>query len=214
MAAQMKGNFTLMPDIIIKQEKMDKAALAIRISTIAGFLAIGAFVAYGFYIGIFASSDSFSEYILSLGIVAPLIFIAVQAIQVVIPILPGAIGCVAGVIAFGPVLGLLYSYIGISAGSIWVFLISKKYGLPVVKKLVNPKKLGKYLDWLDKGKKFDTFFALAILFPFAPDDVLCYIAGLTKMKLKKFSLIIFLCKPPAIAIYSLVLAGMISFTGY
>lgn len=199
---------------MIKQEKLNGAALAMRISTIVGFSIIGAFVVYGFYIGIFASSGAFSTYIIALGIVAPLVFIAVQAIQVIIPILPGAIGCVAGVIAFGPVLGLLYSYIGISIGSICVFLISKKYGLPVVKKLVNPKKLGKYLDWLDKGKKFDTFFALAILFPFAPDDVLCYIAGLTKMKLKKFSLIIFLCKPPAIAIYSLALAGMISLTGF
>jgi uncharacterized membrane protein YdjX (TVP38/TMEM64 family) len=209
----MKGNFTLMPEKI-KQLNMDKASLAIRVSTILGLLAVGASVAYGFYLGIFASSNAFSTYIISLGLIAPLVFIAVQAIQVVIPILPGAIGCVAGVIAFGPVLGLLYSYIGISIGSIWVFLISKKYGLPVVKKLVNPKKLGKYLDWLDKGKKFDTFFALAILFPFAPDDVLCYIAGLTKMKLKKFSLIIFLCKPPAIAVYSLALAGMITLTGY
>ena len=94
--------------------KTDKTTLAIRISTILGFMMIGAFVIYGFQLGIFASSSTFSTYILSLGVAAPIIFILVQAIQVIIPILPGAIGCVAGVIAFGPILGLLYSYIGIS----------------------------------------------------------------------------------------------------
>lgn len=194
--------------------KTDKATLAIRISTILGFLMIGAFAAYGFHLGIFASSGTFSTYILSLGIAAPIVFILIQAIQVIVPILPGAIGCVAGVIAFGPVLGLLYSYIGISIGSIGAFLISRRYGLPVVRKFVNRKKLDKYMDWLDKGNKFERLFAIAILFPLAPDDMLCFLAGLTKMKLKKFSAIILLCKPPSIALYSLALAGMISFTGF
>ncbi|HVI39439.1 MAG TPA: TVP38/TMEM64 family protein [Anaerovoracaceae bacterium] len=194
--------------------KMDKTTLAIRISTILGFMMIGAFVIYGFQLGIFASSSAFSTYILSLGIAAPIIFILVQAIQVIIPILPGAIGCVAGVIAFGPILGLLYSYIGISVGSICAFLISKRYGMPVVRKFVNQKKLNKYMDWLDKGNKFERLLAIAILFPVAPDDLLCFLAGLTKMKLKKFSAIILLCKPPSIALYSLALAGMISLTGF
>lgn len=193
---------------------MDKTKLAIRISTILGFLVIGAFIVDGFHIGIFSSSNTFSTYIISLGIIAPLVFILVQAIQVIIPILPGAIGCVAGVIAFGPVFGLLYSYIGISLGSICAFLISKRFGLPVVRKFVNQKKLNKYMEWLEKGNKFEKFFAMAILFPFAPDDLLCFLAGLTKMKLKKFSAIILLCKPPSIALYSLALAGVISLTGF
>lgn len=193
---------------------MDKTAFTIRILTAAGLLLIGAFVLYGYQRGIFSSGDDFSTYILSLGIAAPIIFILIQAIQVILPILPGAIGCVAGVIAFGPVPGLVYSYIGICAGSMGAFLISRKYGLPVVKKFVSRKKLEHYMDWLDQGKKFERLFTLAILFPVAPDDLLCFLAGMTKMKLKKFSAIILLCKPPAIAVYSLTLAGVISLTGF
>ena len=193
---------------------MDRTTFTIRISTALGFLLIGTFAVYGFQQGIFTSSGAFSAYILSLGIIAPIIFILIQGIQVIIPILPGAIGCIAGVIAFGPVLGLLYSYIGISIGSIGAFLISKRYGLPIVKKFISPKKLDKYMNWLDKGNKFEKLFAIAILLPVAPDDLLCFLAGLTKMKLRNFSVIILLCKPPAIAIYSLALAGMISLTGF
>ena len=33
--------------------------------------------------------------------------------------------------------------------------------------------------------KFDTFFMLAIFLPCAPDDLLCMLAGLTHMSLKK-----------------------------
>ena len=193
---------------------MDRTTLAIRVSTILGFLMIGAFVVYGFQLDIFTSSSAFSTYIISLGIIAPIAFILIQGIQVVIPILPGAIGCIAGVIAFGPVFGLIYSYIGICIGSIGAFLISQRYGMPVVRKFINPKKLDKYMNWLDKGNKFEKLFAIAILLPIAPDDLLCFLAGLTKMKLRNFSVIILLCKPPAIAIYSLTLAGMISLTGF
>ena len=39
-----------------------------------------------------------------------------------------------------------------------------------------------------KGKKFDKFFALAIFFPCAPDDVLCMI-GVFNPKLKEVTFI-------------------------
>ncbi|HEY5525923.1 MAG TPA: VTT domain-containing protein, partial [Clostridium sp.] len=66
----------------------------------------------------------------------------------------------------------------------------------------------KYIGWAHRGKKFDKMFAYAIFFPLAPDDLLCYIAGLTKMTLKKFATIILLGKPMSIAIYSLGIAAI------
>lgn len=55
---------------------------------------------------------------------------------------------------------------------------------------------------------------LTIFFPVAPDDLLCYIAGLTKMSLKKFVLIIFLGKPGSIFLYSLGLTGIMELLKY
>ena len=52
-------------------------------------------------------------------------------------------------------------------------------------------------------EKFDVLFAAAIFFPFAPDDLLCYLAGLTKMTSRRFLAIILLGKPVSIALYSL-----------
>ena len=96
---------------------------------------------------------------------------------------------------FGPVRGFLYNYVGICLGSVAAFLLSKRYGQPFVRSVAGERTYEKYAGWLEKGNRFDTFFALAIFFPVAPDDFLCYLAGLTRMSLKKFSAIIFLGKP-------------------
>ena len=70
------------------------------------------------------------------------------------------------------------------------------------------------LHGFDKGKKFDKLFCTCeFFFPCAPDDVLCMIAGLTKMSWKKFSAIILLGKPASIAAYSMALIYAGGFLG-
>lgn len=74
-----------------------------------------------------------------------------------------------------------------------------------VQAFVKEETYEKYAGWLERGKKFDRFFAMAIFFPCAPDDFLCMLAGLTRMSWKKFGTIIILGKPASIAMYSLAL---------
>jgi uncharacterized membrane protein YdjX (TVP38/TMEM64 family) len=192
------------------QERSNTGKSLMNISTIIGFTIIVLYSIYCINQGVFQSKDAFSNYIISIGIWGPIIFILTQAIQVVIPILPGAIGCVVGVIAFGPIYGFIYNYVGISIGSIAAFLLSKNYGIHLVKSIVKPKTFDKYIGWLDKGKKFDKFFAFAIFMPVAPDDFLCFLAGVTSMSLRKFTTIIILCKPCSIFLYSVGLTSLTS----
>lgn len=172
-------------------------------STVVGLILMGLFAWYCYKQGIFQSQEALENFLNSFGFWAPFIFTLVQGIQVVVPVLPGAIGCLAGVLVFGPVWGFVYNYIGICAGSICAFLLARRYGAPFVRSISNPRTYEKYVGWLEKGNRFDKFFALAIFFPVAPDDFLCYLAGLTRMSLKKMTLIILLGKPASIALYSL-----------
>ena len=94
------------------------------------------------------------------------------------------------------------------------FLLSKHNGRPFVHHIIGEKNYNKYIGWLDKGKAFDKAFAVAIFLPVAPDDLLCYIAGLTKMSLKKFTCIILLGKPGSIFLYSLGLTGIMELIKY
>lgn len=172
-------------------------------STVVGLSLMGLFAWYCYRQGIFQSQEALESFLNGFGFWAPFIFTLVQGVQVVLPILPGAIGCLAGVLVFGPVWGFIYNYIGICAGSICAFLLARRYGAPFVRSISNPRTYEKYVGWLEKGNRFDKFFALAIFFPVAPDDFLCYLAGLTRMSLKKMALIILLGKPASIALYSL-----------
>lgn len=192
------------------QERTNTSKILLNASTITGIIIIIIYIIYCMAQGIFASKDAFNNYIIRIGIWGPIFFILIQVIQVVIPILPGAIGCVVGVIAFGPIYGFIYNYVGISIGSIATFLLSKNYGIHLVKSVVKPKTFDKYVGWLEKGKKFDKLFAFAIFMPVAPDDFLCYLAGITPMSLKKFTTIIILCKPCSIFLYSIGLTSLMS----
>lgn len=143
-----------------------------------------------------------AQFLSGFGIWGPLAFVGLQVVQVVIPIMPGGISCLAGVLLFGPVWGFVYNYVGICIGSALAFQIARKFGMPAVERAAGSQKLGRYLKWVDNGV-FDRLFAAAIFFPAAPDDLLCFLAGVTRMRFRKFLLIILLGKPFSIALYSL-----------
>ncbi|HGF8002018.1 MAG: TVP38/TMEM64 family membrane protein [Enterococcus faecium] len=138
-------------------------------------------------------------------ILGPVIFIFIQILQVVIPIIPGGISTAAGVLIFGPYAGFIYNYVGICIGSIIIFLLGRRYGKPFILSMISDKTYNKYIGWLDNQNRFEKLFALAIFLPVAPDDVLCLMAGLTNISVKRYTLIILIAKPLSIFLYSMAL---------
>ena len=155
-----------------------------------------------------SSIEDFQKHIGKFGPLGPLVLIALQAFQVIIPILPGYLGCAAGAIAFGPAIGFLCNYIGISAGSIAAFYIGQKYGIDVIMTLFSKKQFLKWSNRVKKKRSYGLFLFVATLLPLFPDDFLCYFSGLLKMNARKFIWIIILGKPWCILAYSLAF-GMI-----
>lgn len=170
------------------------------ITIITGILSI-VFIIYGMKTHLFSSEQVLQSFLDRFGLWAPIIFILLQAIQVVFPIIPGGIGLLGGVLVFGPLYGFIYNYIGICLGSMIAFLLSKHYGAAMMKVLFSEKLHNKYVAWAD-DQRFTGLFAVAIFMPIAPDDFLCYLAGTTNMKFSRFATIILLGKPLAIAAYS------------
>lgn len=168
--------------------------LMLVVFTILGYL--------GYRAGLFNSLDSFRTYILSKGKLAPLFFMLIQVVQIVLPVIPGGLTTVFGVIIFGAFWGFIYNYISICIGSILVFFISRNFGKSIVIRIFGKDTFEKYHHKIN-DKSYEKFFALAILFPVAPDDFLCYLSGLTDMSFKKFASIIFLFKGPSIFLYSM-----------
>ncbi|GEK91925.1 TVP38/TMEM64 family protein [Alkalibacterium kapii] len=153
--------------------------------------------------GIFESREQFVRYVHQFGNYSILIFVSLQIMQLFLPFLPSAITVTAGVVLYGPIVGNIYNYIGISTGSIIAFLLVRRYGEPLLHKLVSEKRIDKYKGKLENKKKFERFFKTVIFTPFVPDNVVCYLAGLSNMSIKKVVTVILLGKPLSIVLYSL-----------
>ena len=160
---------------------------------------------YFINLGVFKDLDSLRGLVGDSIILGPVIFILIQILQVVIPIIPGGISTAAGVLIFGPYAGFIYNYVGICIGSIIIFLLGRRYGKPFILSMISDKTYNKYIGWLDNQNRFEKLFALAIFLPVAPDDALCLMAGLTNISVKKFTWIILLAKPLSIFLYSMAL---------
>lgn len=104
----------------------------IKIWVLAGFVILVLFFVKQFFNQKFDSVESLQNYMKGFGIAAPLMLTLFQAVQVVIPVLPGYLGCAAGAIAFGSMTGFWCNYIGISLGSIIAYFLAKKYGIDIV----------------------------------------------------------------------------------
>lgn len=163
---------------------------------------------------LFTNPELLQLYLKRLGWTAPLGFILIQIIQVVIPVIPGGISSAIGIIFFGPMLGFVYNYVGLLIGSYIVFKLVKLYGKSFILKVTDEKTYDKYIGWLDQGRKFEIFFSIAILLPGFPDDLLCMIAGLTNMSMKKYMLINILCKPVGLFFYSYGIKELMSYIGH
>ena len=176
--------------------------LLIKIISIFLTIFLFIFVIYGIKVGIFSSNKELIIYVRKFGIFAPLIFLLIQIIQVIFPIIPGGASCLAGTLAFGGFWGFIYNYVGLSLGSIIVFYLSRKYGISFIRKLFSQEVIEKYIGYI-KNKKFDKIFFFIIFFPGAPDDLFCYLAGLSSIKFHKFLIIILLGKPLTLLGYSI-----------
>ena len=108
--------------------------------------------------GSFDSVETFQKYVAGFGLAAPLFLIAVQAAQVVLPVLPGLLGCVAGSMMFGCWGGFWCNYIGISAGSIIAFLLARKYGSGLVSRMFPGEKYEKWAAWAAGSRRLFLLF--------------------------------------------------------
>ncbi len=106
-------------------------------------------------------------------------FLFLQILQVTVLPVPGMAAIAVGVALFGEFKGALYSFIGITAGSFIAFFIGRVLGYKAVCFLAGEKNVSALLEKL-KGRDKVVISAMLLL-PFFPDDLLCFVAGLSSM---------------------------------
>ena len=122
------------------------------------------------------------EWILSLGVLAPLVFVAGYALVVPFPVPKSVLNAVAGV-AFGVGLGLPLVVAGATAGAVLAFGIARVLGRDVVDRMA-----GGRLDQVDAViERHGVLAALLVRFvPVLPFTLLNYACGVTTMRLRHY----------------------------
>ncbi len=181
-----------------KESKVKKYCIVLLVLLLAAAVLL---LLSGLRSGKFDSVEAMRDYIAGFGLLGPIILALIQALQVVVPVIPGFVGCLAGSGLFGAWGSFLCNYIGICLGSFIAFLLARRYGVKLVRLMFSEEKYERYIGWLAHKKSFILVLWLSILLPLAPDDFLCYFSGLTGMSFRKFAWIILVAKPWIILAY-------------
>ena len=133
------------------------------------------------------------------------IFVAIQVLQVVIAPIPGQAAAFAGGFIFGFWKGWGLTTLGLVIGSLIAMVLARLLGISLVRKVV-PESIIQRFDSVISDGGYMTFFMIFLL-PALPDDAVCFLAGLTKLKLLPLSLVCLLGRAPGMAVLSLTGAG-------
>ena len=139
------------------------------------------------------SKQAMEAYIAKFSPWSHLMYFLIQLVSVIIAPIPSNITALVGAVMFGFLPAFLLTWGAVVLGSVIVFLLARGLGQKFVHQFVGQKVSDKYLEVIQR--KRDVFLFLAFLFPFFPDDLLCILAGLTDLSLKRFLVLCLVARP-------------------
>ncbi len=146
-------------------------------------------------------------YILSFGILAPVVSFLLMVLQSIMAPLPAFIITFANAGLFGWIKGAVLSWSSAMAGAALCFFIAKFYGRDAVEKLTSKFALESIDKFFEKYGKYAIL--IARLLPFISFDIVSYAAGLTSMSFWSFFIATGIGQLPATIIYSYI-GGMLT----
>ena len=117
------------------------------------------------------------------GMFSFVVFVVLQILQTTILQIPAIFITIAGTLVFGPWTTFFLSFFAVMVGSVIMFYIGRKAGRKFLNWLAGAEEADKWIERMSHGKYL---FFLMMVFPLFPDDILCVVAGMTKMSFKYF----------------------------
>lgn len=143
------------------------------------------------------AQQKFKAWVASLGVGGWLLILCIQIIQIVIAFIPGEpVEILAGVL-YGGGGGLFLCLFGCVIASSAIFMLSKRFGTPLVAKLFTKSKVEEF-SFLKDSKKLETTVFLLFLIPGTPKDMLTYVVGTSSMKSLRFLVLSTFARIPSV----------------
>ena len=121
------------------------------------------------------------------GWAAPLVFMAIQALQVIISTIPGEITGPVGGALFGTLWGVIYSTIGLTVGTLFCFWVGRKWGEPLIRPWLSEHHWEKMNFILEAEGAIICF--ILYLIPGFPKDIISYLFGISPMPFWLFAVV-------------------------
>ena len=187
------------------QKTKQRAPWQQKVIQMAPAIGLAAFIIILIYIrhsGIFSSVADLQHFIKNFGNFAIAAFIVVQAIQPIVPFLPGGFATIVGLLMFGNIPGVLYSYIGLVIGEVGLFLLVRRFGSRFARLVLSEKNFEKFETTLqDHTQDIKKLLIVCFIFPFLPDDLTCLVAGMTDLSFREYLKIVLIFKIWSVASY-------------
>ncbi|MBU0926378.1 MAG: VTT domain-containing protein [Spirochaetes bacterium] len=135
--------------------------------------------------GLFRSAESIRGWVAERGALGPAAFVGLQALQVIVFVIPGEVVQVAGGFAFGLLGGTLWSVVGILLGSLFNFGVGRALGRPFAVAVLGADTIER-IDASTKGGRAAAGFLLLFAIPGIPKDALTYAAGASRLSFGAF----------------------------
>lgn len=132
-----------------------------------------------FVIRLYSDKIFLRDTVTAWGWAAWLVFIGIQALQVIISPIPGEITGAVGGILFGTLWGLIYSTIGLTLGTLVCFAIGRKWGEPLVRPWLSEHNWNR-LNFVVEAEGAIICFILYLI-PGFPKDIISYLFGISPM---------------------------------
>lgn len=121
------------------------------------------------------------------GLMAPLVFIGIQAMQVIVAPIPGEITGPVGGALFGTLWGLVYSTIGLTIGTLICFGLGRLWGEPLIRPWLSEHHWNK-MNFIVEAEGAIICFVLYLI-PGFPKDITAYLFGISPMPFWLFAIV-------------------------
>ena len=147
-----------------------------------------------FVIRLYRDKHFLKDTVAAWGWMAPLVFIAIQALQVIISPIPGEITGPVGGALFGTLWGLIYSTIGLTVGTLLCFGAGRRWGEPLVRPWLSEHNWNRMNFILEAEGAIICF--ILYLVPGFPKDIISYLFGISPMPFWLFATVSTLGRVP------------------
>jgi uncharacterized membrane protein YdjX (TVP38/TMEM64 family) len=186
----------------------DRARWALGVAVLASVLAVFVWLVVTdapivrFTIRLYRDNVFLKETVAAWGWAAPLIFVGIQALQVILSPIPGEITGPVGGALFGTFWGVVYSTVGLTLGTLVCFALGRLYGEPLVRPWLSERHWNRMHFILEAEGAILCF--ILYLIPGFPKDIISYLFGLSPIPFWIFAIVSTLGRLPGTWVSSYV----------